>query len=241
MQRPRTCAKRRVQRSVAAALQRPREGLGRPPRWCRGAPVPRSPAGASTPPTNDPRRMGRPVHSPSARSSVRFVIRRDAAHRGLSGRRPRTFERTSIPTAVGRGRSRTRVTNRATMSDRPRAGTRPAGLIARRYQKRRSPPGTAGGDRFDICEGTAGDRRRSHWRRLRGPGPCLPCARSRALYARRRGSRAIGKAPHPAASVLGAGIPRTGPAILRAFPSHVEAARTGEVLRSRDQGASSVP
>ena len=116
-------------------------GAWRPARWCRRAPVPRSPAGASTPPTNDRRWMGRPVHSPSARSSVRFVVRRDAAHRGLSGRRPRTFERTSIPTAVGRGRSRTRVTNRATMSDRPRAGTRPAGLIARRYQKDDRLPG----------------------------------------------------------------------------------------------------
>ena len=125
------CANVRGPAAGRAALRRHCRAGGRlrgdAPRWCRGAPVPRSPAGASTPPTNARQRMGRPVHSPSARSSVRFVVRRDAAHRGLSGRRPRTFERTSIPTAVGRGRSRTRVTNRATMSDRPRAGNASGG------------------------------------------------------------------------------------------------------------------
>jgi hypothetical protein len=112
---------------VAAALHGPRRSAERPPKWCHDAPVPRSPGGACVPATIDRRRMGRPVHSPLARWSVRFVVRRDAAHRGLSGRRPRTFERTSIPTAVGRGRSRPRVTNRATMSDRPRAGNASGG------------------------------------------------------------------------------------------------------------------
>lgn len=211
-----------------------------PVEWCGAAPVPRSPSGACAPPTIDRRGLGRPVHSPSARSSVRFVIRRDAAHRGLSGRRPRTFERTSIPTAVGRGRSRTRVTNRATMSDRPRAGNASGGTYR---------PSSSGkddrlpGQREAIVLLYAEERRATAavpvWRRLRGSGPCLRCTRSHAWYARRPGAAAIGKAPHPDSAA--ARKPRFGPAILRASPGLVEAARTGEVMRSRDHGASSVP
>ena len=66
-------------------------------------------------------RIGTSVHCPSRGREriLRYAETRRTG--GYSGRRPRTFERTSIPTAVGRGRSRSRVTNRATMSDRPRA------------------------------------------------------------------------------------------------------------------------
>jgi hypothetical protein len=127
------------------------------------------------------RRMGRPVHSPAARSSVRFVVRRDAAHRGLSGRRPRTFERTSIPTAVGRGRSRTRVTNRATMSDRPRAGNASGGT----YRPSSSETTIASRDsgRRSFCCMRRNGGRPPPFPLEEAPrsGPCLPFQRSRAL------------------------------------------------------------
>jgi hypothetical protein len=213
------------------------------PDRCTDAPVPRSPAGASVPATIAGPDPGRTGHSHSARSSVRFGLRRDAASRGLSGRRPRTFERTSIPTAVGRGRSRSRVTSRATMSDRPRAGARPAGIIARRIRNRRSPPGTAGGDRFVVCGGTAGDRRRSrcgggsagpvhrHFRSSRSRMLLCPSAWSwgnRESAASRPRKDAVARQPSGARGYTRCLGPRSG-------------GSTGEVLRSRDQGASSVP
>jgi hypothetical protein len=51
-----------------------------------------------------------------------FPVRRDAATGGHSGRRPRTIERTPERAKGSHRRSRSSVTNRATMSHRPRAG-----------------------------------------------------------------------------------------------------------------------
>jgi hypothetical protein len=52
------------------------------PEWCVRAPVPRSPAGARAPPTIDHRATGPPAHTTGARCAVRFGARRDAAYRG---------------------------------------------------------------------------------------------------------------------------------------------------------------
>jgi hypothetical protein len=158
---------------------------------------------------------------------------------GLSGRRPRTSERTSIPTAVGRGRSRSRVTNRATMSDRPRAWNASGGT--HRRSSSRSPPEASGGR--SSFSGRKKEERRATAavpvNRLRGPVHVFRVHGASTRYGLPGHARAIGKAPHPRRRVTAAAdsarlySPRPG---LR-----VEAVRSGEVLRSRDQGASSVP
>ena len=122
-----------------------RAGGVRCPRGAR-APVPRSPGGASTPPTIDRRRIGTSGPLPfgkvvRAQGSSYAETRRTGGTRGVghgpsNGRRYRR--------RVGRGRSRSRVTSRATMSDRPRAGTRPAGLIARHRHQHDRLPGQRG-------------------------------------------------------------------------------------------------
>ncbi len=207
-------------------------------RWCQSAPVRRSPVGASMPPTIDPARPGTyrplPVHG----RGPRFLLRRDAAIRGNSGRRPRTFDRTPELAKGGHRRSRSKVTSRATMSYRPRPGTRPAGLIA--SSSNGSPPKIGRRSSFPG-EGTAGDHRRS----LEGEAPRVrsmsPSARSRRMYDALAPTPAIGKAPHSPWESPGGGTAGVPAAILRAFPGRAQVTRTGEVLRSRDQGASSVP
>ena len=201
-------------------------------------PVRRSPVGASMPPTIDPARPGTYRPLPVGGPRATFRMRRDAANRDLSGRRPRTFDRTPELAKGGHRRSRSKVTSRATMSDRPRPGTRPAGLIA--SSSNESPP-TSGGDRrfrrkgrrataaVPVRGGSAGP---VHVFRWRGAG---------AMYDVRRPTPAIGNPPHCPGTFISWGMPAAPAAILRAFPGRVEAARTGEVLRSRDQGASSVP
>jgi hypothetical protein len=96
----------------------PTPGVARPSATGYGGPV----RGARTPSTFDDVVTGLPAHFCFERSAVRFGARRDAATGGLSGRRPRTCERTSELAKGRRGRSRSRVTNRATMIYRPRAG-----------------------------------------------------------------------------------------------------------------------
>jgi hypothetical protein len=97
------------------------------PRRCLTAPVRRSAVGAPMPPTIDPGQPGRLAHCRCGHTRTTFHLRRDAANRGHSGRRPRTCDR---PMELSKGRfprSRSQVTGRATMSDRPRAGNASGG------------------------------------------------------------------------------------------------------------------
>jgi hypothetical protein len=178
-------------------------------------------------------RPGPPAHCPGRSRRRTLHLRRDAANRGSSGRRPRTLERTPERAKGPAMEISFGVTSRATMSDRPRPGTRPAGLIARSSRNKRSPP-KVGGDRRVRARATK--------RPSSSPGSAglvdAPSARNLVRYDLRRAGRAIGKAPHPAGGVSRAAAPRVYFGRSRVA---VEAARTGEVMRSRDQGASSVP
>jgi hypothetical protein len=192
------------------------------------------------PPTIDRPSRDVPVIPTSTAGSALFecaVTRQPGATRGV-GHGP------SNGRHVGEGstwRSRTEVTSRATMSDRPRAGTRTAGLISI-IDTERSPPDLFPEAIVVSRQGIKRDGERPPSRNSPA-GPVLDSRpRGCARYAPPPQSRAIGIAPYPSRRGAAATDAGSGPAgILPSFPSRVPAARTGEVLRSRDQGASSVP
>ena len=234
------------------------------PEWCLGAPVPRSPGGARVPPTIDRPATGPPAHTTRARRDVRFEARRDAAHRG-----PLEASVTDLRTDFGADEGSARKIpigghepSNHDLSASSRNASRRDSSFEHRHPSIASP--THAGRRSFVSAKTLRGRPGSAWGTQSGAGKTEGEGERRATAAvpssgsapdrwpssvrsRADGCRSPGGSGNRESAASGpvghraGGSPRVPTGILPASPSRVQAARTGEVLRSRDQGASSVP
>lgn len=228
---------------------------------CSGTKVP---LGARAPPTIDVAVTGPPAHFADARWVVRFGSRRDAAHRG-----PLEASVTDLRTDFGADEGSARKipvgshepsnhdlsasSRNASRRDSSFAHRHPS-IASRRTREAivRFPgaPDKRGGrgpERGSRQRRTAGDLRRS-LERLRDPIVGLPRCGAERIVARQPGGGAIGNPTHRPARLAPADANGRRPA-LDGYTRRVPAPLRGdmgqgnpwEVLRSRDQGASSVP